>query len=216
MKIKKSFLMANPGFDVAVAEFAEKLRHWIEHMKRVEADAAAGDRIPPIERHTPYAKPQASEIVEACVDDAGNVVYELEDDSDAILRQQKDRLIEHVSVLEEKAKTAILPPIGKRRLFSLRERQIAAADNERAVALIERQGKPGFFRKLLGTEENLDVATAVAEQRPEADTLHLQQQEEQRQRIEAVVLLSAQAMHDIEDLTAETIGAWQAPDFSGV
>lgn len=220
MKIRKSFLLANPRFDVEVAEYAERVRQWRAHMKRVEEDRAKGDKVAPIDRHQPYDRPRAPDLVDSCVDENGNVSYELEDDSAEMLRQQKDRLIARVAELEAAAIGAIVPR-GRRRLFSLREGEIAAADNERARLLVERRQKPGFLKRLAksvagGEEEQFDLAAAVAEQRPEEDSRHLAKQEERRARIAAIEKIAAQAMHDIEDLTAETIGSWKEPDFSGV
>lgn len=220
MKIRKSFLQANPQFDVAVAEHAERVRQWRAHMKRVEEDRVKGDKVLPINRHQPYDRPRAPDLVESCVDENGRVAYALEDDGEEMLRQQKNSLISRVAELEAAAVAAIIPP-GRRRLLNLRESKIAAEDSERAKMLLERRKKPGFLKKLANSvagseEEQFDLAAAVAEQRPEEDNLHLARQAERRARIDAIEKIAAQAMHDIEDLTVETIGSWKDPDFSGV
>lgn len=220
MRILKSATLSIPNFDVQVAEYAEQLRQWRAHMKRVEEDRAKGDAVRPIDRHHPFDRPRAAALIEAAVDEDGNVSYELEDDSAAILRQQKNALIGRVAELEASAIEGFLPP-GRRRMFALRESQIAQADNERASMLLERRSKPGFLKKFteaLGGEPapQFDLAAAVAEQRPAEDTQHLADQEGRRRRLREIEQIAAQAMHDIEDLTAETIGSWKAPDFSGV
>lgn len=221
MKIKKTATLAFANFDLEVAEHAEKIRQWLAHMKRVAADKAKGDAVPPIERHQPYDRPRAPELIELAIDDAGNVAYELEDDSHVLLRQQKDSLIAQVGELEAAAINAIVPP-GRRRLLNLREGKIAAADIERINLFTEKRRKPGLLKKLTGAAdeaEKADMTAAVAaalEQRPAEDTRHLAAQEERRVRIRAIEEIAAQATHDIEDLTADTIGSWKAPDFSGV
>lgn len=220
MKIAKSFLQANPQFDLAVAEHAERVRLWRAHMKRVEEDKAKGDKVAPIDRHQPYDRPRAPDMVDSCVDENGKVSYELEDDSAEMLRQQKNWLIARVAELEAAAIGAIVP-LGRQRLLNLRETEIATADHERAKLLIERRQKPGFLKKLAksvagGEEETFDLAAAVAEQRSEEESRHLAEQAERRRRVAAIEKIAAQAMHDIEDLTAETVGSWKEPDFSGV
>lgn len=215
MKIPKSFLLANPQFDLQVAEHAEKLRQWREREAIVAAEKG-NDRIPPIERHQPYDRPRAPDLIEAAIDENFQPSYEIEDDSEAALAQMKMQLLGRVAELERAAIAAIVPP-GKVRLLHIREGKIAAEDAERVKLLMERRSKPGFLKKLIGgKEEEFDLKSAVEEHRPAADTKHLQEQRERRERIAAIQEVAAQAMHDIEDLTAETIGAWQDPDFSGV
>jgi hypothetical protein len=132
-----------------------------------------------------------------------------------VLRLQKNALLSRVAEIEAAAVAAIVAP-GRRRLFNMREDQIRIADADRAAMLAEKRVKPGLLKKLTGAATEEDIAAAVAEQRPAEDTKHLAEQEERRRRVREVEQLAAQAMHDIEDLTAETIGSWQAPDFSGV
>lgn len=215
MKILKSQIASFPDFDLKAAEHAERLRQWRDHMKRVETDKAKGDAVAPIDRHQSYDRPVAPYLIEQAIDENFNVNFELEDDSDAILRQQKNRLLAEVHRLEVNAIDAILPP-GRRRMFEMREQEILAADAERVSAFMDVKRKPGLLQKLTGTAEKFDVAAVAAEQRPEKDTQHLAEQQERRERFRAIAKLAAQAMHDIEDLTADNIGAWKAPDFSGV
>ena len=96
------------------------------------------------------------------------------------------------------------------------------------ITIEELKGRGGtdknLTRKYLvsGTADEADKAdmtaavAAALEQRPAEDTRHLAEQQERRDRIRAIEEIAAQAMHDIEDLTVDTIGSWKAPDFSGV
>ena len=57
------------------------------------------------------------------------------------------------------------------------------------------------------------IAARIEAERPAEDTALLKAQKERRARIEAIQLAAAQAHHDIEDLTAETVGSWKLPTF---
>jgi len=212
-KIYKSAIDAFPNFDLAAAEHADKLRHWRAHMAKVEAEKG-NDRIAPIDRHQPYERPRAHNLIEAAIDDKFNVAYEVIDDSSATLAAKKQQLIERVTGAEREAIAAVLPP-GKSRLYMMREASIQEEDGARA-SLLAGQQKPGLIQRLTGGGGDFDLAAAVAEQRPAADTKFLQEMQELRRRVKAIDLIAAQAMHDVEDLTLDTIGQWKMPDFSGV
>jgi hypothetical protein len=57
------------------------------------------------------------------------------------------------------------------------------------------------------------IAARVESERPADDTTFLHAQKERIDRVAAIQLIAAQAHHDIEDLTAETIGSWKLPTF---
>lgn len=215
MKVLKTFLLANPRFDLEVSEYAEKVRLWRAHMKRVEEDRA-NEKLAPIDRHQPYDRPRASELVEHAVDGDGNISYEVEDDSETILMARKLQLFNVVHEELLKAQAAIAPP-GKRQFFELRERKILDKDTELRMELLQNRSKPGFLKKMFGgKEEDFDLEAAVDEQRSDEDTAHLADQKARRARFAALEEIAARATHDIEDLTLDTIEQWKAPDFSGV
>lgn len=212
-KIFKSAIDAFPNFDLSVAEHADKLRHWRAHMAKVEAEKG-NDKIAPIDRHQPYERPRAHQLIEAAIDDKFNVAYEVVDDSAATLTAKKQMLIARVAQAEGEAMAAVLAP-GKSRLYAMREARIQEEDAQRSALLVEQQ-KPGLIKRLTGGGSEFDIAAAVAEQRPSADTQFLQELQELRRRMKAIGLIAAQAMSDIEDLTLDTIEQWKMPDFSGV
>ena len=75
--------------------------------------------------------------------------------------------------------------------------------------------KAGYCRPWrVWRDKNADLAAAVEAARPIEDTIHLRDQDERRRRIDAIQRAAALAHHDIEDLTAATIGAWKMPDFN--
>lgn len=212
-KIFKSAVDAFPKFDLVAAEHAGALRHWREHMKRVEEDKARGDAVAPIDRHLAYDRPRAADLVESAINEDFDVDYEVIDDSAAVLEAKKRVLIARVQQLEGEAILMIVPA-GKQRLMVLREEQIRQADAALATELAQ-NSKRGLLKRMVGGGE-VDIGDMVAEQRPAQDTAFLQQVQEVRRRIAAINLIAAQAMHDIEDLTVDSVGQWKNPDFSGV
>lgn len=216
-QIMKSQITGFPDFAGAAAAHAVEMRDWRAHMERVRADEAAG--ITGIEKHHPLKRPIAHPLVEAAVNERDEADFEIGDDGpteDQILAARKYELLLQVTRLEQEALAAVVP-IGKRRLFNFRETDIRSADSELAQQLHSGDGgilnaiasKVGLVRKMSPDK----VAAAVEEARPQEDTEHLEQQAARRARTEVIVRAAAQAMHDIEDLTTDTIGAWVAPDF---
>lgn len=212
-KINKSAIDAIPQFDLIVAEHAEKLRHWRDHMAKVD-EQKGNDRIPLIERYQPFDRPRASDLIESAINEKFDVDYESIDDSLAVLELKKRELIGRVQQLEAAAILAIVPA-GKQRLMAMRESQVREDDNDRGKLLMEQAEKPGFLKRMFG-DGKIDLAAAIEEQRPPADTAFLAELKEVRRRIRDIGFIAAQAMHDIEDLTVDTVAQWKDPDFSGV
>jgi len=212
MKIAKSLIDAIPGFAVLVADHAHRMKEWRAHMQRVNDDLRNG--VSGLEQHHPYDRPRSLALVEAAVNEADEVFFEVVDDSSELLAQRKAELIGAVAEAEQRAIATVIPA-GKRRLFDLRETEIKQADQARAALMVEQQESPGVLQRLMGKKgDDFDIEAAVVEQRPPDDTTHLLDQEERRRRVAEIEKIAAQAMHDIEDLTPETIGAWTMPTFN--
>lgn len=213
--ILKSVINAIPDFAVRAAAHALEMRHWRAHSARVKTDAKNPD-LPAIDRHVGYPAPSEHPIVMSAVNEADEVDFEVVDDGptpEQLLRARKNELLAAVSRTEHGAIDAVIPP-GKRRMLDMRETDIRAADAERATLLRNSEqggGLLGAFRRATSAD---DIGAMMAEQRPAEDTAHLDQQASRRERISAIERIAAQAHHDIEDLTAETIGAWVMPNFS--
>jgi hypothetical protein len=199
-------------FSVAAAAHAAEMKTWRAHMARV-ADDQKND-VPIERRHVAYPRPRAHAWVERAVDEKDEVNFEIVDDgptAEERLAARKAELLSEVSIAENKAIDAVVPP-GKRRLFNLRESTIQSADQTKAVALVA--SGAGLVKKLTsGTMTPDQVAARIEADRPAEDTAHLRAQQERRARIEAIQLAAAKAHHDIEDLTAETVGGWKLPTF---
>ena len=126
-------------------------------------------------------------------------------------KTRKVALMHEVSIAENRAIDAIVPA-GKRRLFNLRESDIRMADAAKAKALAA--SNSGLLKKVAGrTMTPEQMAARIEAERPLEDTALLRAQEERGARIGAIQRAAAQAHHDIEDLTAETIGSWKLPTF---
>jgi hypothetical protein len=213
LKIAKSQLP--PGFDVMVAAHAHEMKNWRAHMARVADDEKNG--VTGIDRHVSYPQPEAHPMVAAAVNENDEPDYEIVDDGPTpaqIFEAKKAALLNAVSQAEFAAIEAVVP-MGKRRMFAYRETAILAADQQLAAALAP--APPGLLQSLatkigLVDQEPVDIVSDVAAQRAPEDTQFLAEQEERRQKIAAIELAAAQAHHDIEDLTPETIDAWQMPD----
>jgi hypothetical protein len=200
------------NFAAAAAAHAVEMRAWRAHMARVKEDEK--DDVPIERRHVAYPRPRAHPMVEHAVDENDEVNFEVVDDGPTaaeLLAARKAALMSEVSIAENKAVDAIVPP-GKRRLFNLRESEISAADQEKRIALTV--SNSGLLKKITGNALTADqIAAKIEADRPAEDTALLQAQKERRARIEAIERAAAQAQHDIEDLTAETVGSWKLPTF---
>ncbi len=215
-KILKS--QVSQDFELAVANYAQAMREWRAHMKRVEADAKNG--VEGIEKHEPYARPYAPELIDAAVDEEGNPDYEIVDDGptpEQILVAKKSVLFQAVLQAEAAAGEKIVPT-GKRRLFNLQESSIYESDAKLAADL--RKKKKGRIAKVWDAALGKDVDAVAVEEadiraaRPKKDTDHLDAQAGRREKLNALAMKSAQALADIQDLTADNVDAWKMPDFT--
>lgn len=216
VQIPKSSI--SPEFELAVATFAQDMRDWRAHMSRVAADERNG--VQGIEKHEPYARPVATDLVDSAVDEEGNPDYEIVDDgptAEQILVMKKSALFGEVLRAEAAAGEKIVPS-AHRRLFNLQESAIFAADAKLASDL--RKKKKGRIAKVWDAALGKDVDMVAVEeseiraQRPAKDTAHLDAQAERREKLNALAMKSAQAIADIQNLTADNVDAWKLPDFT--
>lgn len=223
-------------FAARSAAHAVAMKEWRAHMGRVADDEKNG--VTGIEKHMPHPRPLEHELVEAAVNENDEMDYELVDDGptpEQILRAQKDNLLGMVSVAEREAIVAVVAP-GRQRLFNLRENDIRASDAVRLQEIAARksqrwnewsdgQGKKSALKKIGEVlrivqpepfPDDIDVHVETAKTRDPEDAMHLEEQNTRREKMEAIARAAAQVQHDIEDLTAETIGDWKVPDFKGI
>lgn len=221
-KIAKSQAELFPDFAGAVAAHAADMRMWRAHMARVKEDERTG--VTGINRHAPYGRPAAHPLVESAVNENDDIAYEIVDDGPSaadILMARKIQLIGEVTRAEQLAIAAILPP-AKQRLLLMREQDVRRRDSEIVNDLREQERElmeklvnklavtVGLKKPLAGTE----IAAAVNAQRSDEEQQLLADLKSRRTRISKIERRAAQAHADIEDLTAETIDAWQVPNFS--
>jgi hypothetical protein len=161
-----------------------------------------------------YPRPRAYSWVEHAVDEKDEVNFEIVDDgpmAEERLAARKAELFNAVSIAENKAIDAVVPP-AKRRFFNLREAAIREADRTKYASLWA--SNAGLVKKITGSAMTADqIAARVESERPADDTTFLREQKERTDRLAAIQLAAARAHHDIEDLTAETIGSWKLPTF---
>ena len=211
-KIPASAIAGITNFAATAASHAFEMKGWRAHMARVKEDEKNDV---PIERcHVAYPRPRGHPLVERAVDENDEVNYEVVDDGPTaaeLLAARKAELLNEVSAAEGQAIDAIVP-VGKRRLFNMRESTIRESDQVMASALYAKNS--GFIKKLVGVVlDDKQIAAKIDAERPIEDTKHLQAQEERRARMAAIQLAAAKAHHDIEDLTVETISSWKLPTF---
>jgi hypothetical protein len=106
-------------------------------------------------------------LVERAVDEYDEVNFEIVDDGPTAtekLASRKMELIGEVSRLELAAVAAAVP-IGKRRLYALRENDIRMEDAKRRAALLDAQ--KGFLSKITGISKTAeDIEAEVEKGRP--------------------------------------------------
>lgn len=220
MKIAKSEADTFPDFAGMAAAFAVEMQTWRAHMARVREDEKNG--VTGINRHIPYGRPAAHPLIESVINENSEADFEIVDDGPSaaeLLRGRKDQLVAAVTRAEQAAAAEILPP-AKVRLFNMMEREVRERDasivndlsrknlglmNEIATAV-------GLKKKITGE----DIAAAVNAERSDEEQSLLADMKARRKRIAAIERRAAQAHADVEDLTVETIDAWQVPDFSKI
>jgi hypothetical protein len=239
-KILKSTAGSIADFEKKVAQHVVELKFWHDREKIVaqEAKAPLGDRpawgdfkdssdpatdyrkatakwdADKLARHDPVKRPSPHPAVENAVRQNGDdfvADYEIVNDDptpDQILRGKKNALLSSISRIEQDAKERAMPAIGKRRMASLREMDIVVADEkirQEIWSAIPEEDRPKF-----------DLSTFPAEiekRRHPADTQHLKDTASCKSRLSAIERAAAQAMSDVEDLTAENIDDFKIPSF---
>ncbi|WP_156898433.1 hypothetical protein [Bradyrhizobium erythrophlei] len=161
-------------------------------------------------RLAPYPRPTAHPYVEASVTEAdGKFVADFEiindDPTDAqVLRDKKNQLLDKIAYAERMAIDAVLPPLGKRRLFNLQEADINAADAAMAQTIHEQTPE--------SSRATLNVMAEVEKRRDPLSTKHLQEQAACRAKANQIMRNAAQAMSEVEDLTLDNIDHYQMPN----
>lgn len=221
-RISKTVLDRHQIVDFAAraAAHAVALKEWRAHMAKVKEDESRA--VPAIDRHMAYPQPRDHELVEAAVNENDEMDYELVDDGptpEQTLRARKNILLNLVAGIELAAISEILPP-GRARLYAMRDNAIVESDNKVAAELYSQRQNEGILKTLkskvgLG-DEPVDIPAEIRRRRTADDSKHLEEQQQRRARIQKVHEAAAQVLHDIEDLTADNIDDWKAPDFKGI
>jgi hypothetical protein len=185
------------GFAAAVQQRIETLREYDEHDAVVRAHAADAD-MPAAERWVTLAVPQAPAEVDAAIrrtpreDDTTEFTADYEIVGPPF-ETKKSRLFQRVSEAEGVAINGVVPP-GKVRAFQFREIDIRKADQVR---------------------RDSEVASVTKSSRPAADQHFLDEQASREDCRNEIMRHAAQLHSDIEDLTPETIDAWEMTPFHG-
>jgi hypothetical protein len=164
-KIAASAIAGIKDFAAAAASHAAEMKAWRAHMARVKQDEK--NAVPIERRHVAYPRPRTHPLVERAVDEYDEVNFEIVDDGPTAtekLASRKMELIGEVSRLELAAVAAAVP-IGKRRLYALRENDIRMEDAKRRAALLDAQ--KGFLSKITGISKTAeDIEAEVEKGRP--------------------------------------------------
>lgn len=174
------------------------LREYDAHEAIVRAHALVAD-MPDQERYVHLAVPEAPFAeVDSAIRRTGRPdgTSEFVADYEIVMptvsfEAKKAKLLQQVSDAESAAQLAVVAP-GKIRAFQFREADIRKADNARAAARAQGTPDPG---------------------RPEADTRFLDEQAAREDQRNEIARWAAQLHSDIEDLTPDTIDAWQMKAF---
>lgn len=241
-KIAKSYVtaLADRGvvldFEAAVTAHHAELQHHYEHHEKIKTQGqmprmpnwADVMGYPPDQRDAefeklnqawaalrltyldPYPRPNAMPAVESAVRFDGErfiVDYEIVNDDptpEQILARKKAALVNEIAKSEQAAmEQAQLPP-GKVRLNAMEEAAYQAADAEVAKQFIERVGKDANPK---------DLKAEIDKQRSPEHRQFLRDQGARQLRIDQIHLNAAQAMSDVEDLTADNIDTFEIPAF---
>lgn len=209
-KIRASEIAAFRDFAGAAAAHAVEMKAWRAHMRRVAEDER--NDVPIDERHVGYPAPRVHPVVERAVDENDEANFEIIDDGptpEQRLAARKAELLSEIMRAEQDAIARIVPP-GKRRLFNMRESEIREAEGAKLAQIAASQR--GILKKLTGAAMSAeDIAETIAAERSPDDTAHLLAQQDRQRRIAEIERIAAQAMHDVEDLTLETVQSWEMP-----
>lgn len=209
LKIDREILGCSPeAFASVVDAHIAALREYDAHLKGVREDAA-NEALAPEERRVAFPGPEAAPLVERAIKRTLNPdgeSWSFEPDYELVgpsLDERKRRLLHEIEKAEM-AEVAKVDPPAKQRYHVLRERSILTADAERLQAHMAVHGElPG------------DIEAFHQAHRPAEDTNFLAAAADRRDRRAAVEMWSAKAMHDVDDLTEATIGAWELKPFNG-
>lgn len=217
-------------FAKKVAAHAAGLSSWREHMRKVGDDP---------KKFAPYPSPQADPIIESAlkeVESDGGVSYEVDyvvnDDSpppELVLRHNKNDLLAYVSRMEAEAALSILPA-GKRRLFNIREHEIAKEDAQNRREILEQHEQQRMNGARALSEEDQknavkvsdamgpvlsddEIAKRVQDMRSDEDNRFIDEQKARNKLAENIARHGAQLHADIEDLTLDNVRDWKPKPF---
>jgi hypothetical protein len=199
------------GFAAMVASHIAALQEYDAHMVLVRRDAELAD-LPDEEHHTAFPPPHAPVEVESAIKRTpkpdGTTTfepnYEIVPPS---IEQRKERLFAQVSAAEQDAIRTVVPA-GKIRAFQFREQDIRKADQARIMAEYA-------ARAAAGDKTQVDSDKFQNEHRPAADTRFMEEQAAREDQRNEIQRWAANLHSDIEDLTADTIDAWEMKPFHG-
>lgn len=181
-------------FAAAAVSHAAEMKAWRDQERRVEEDRKNDVSLE--SRHVSYPKPRSHPLVELAIDENDAAVFDIVEDgpsTEEILAAKKLELLAAVTTAEMRAKHSIVPP-GKQRLFNRRAAELT-------LRALETKS-PTIVQKLMGKSSG-----------PSAEDQKFMDEHEARlSAIDTIDEIAAQAMHDIEDLTAENIDQWQMPE----
>lgn len=211
VQIRKSLLVSTDLFDIEVAAFAKEQRDWLEREVKVKEEE--GKDIAPIDRHHRYPAPSAHPLIVSAVNlETGLPDYEFLDDLPTpteLLDQKKKKLVDDLAQAELAAIAAVMSP-AKRRLADMKLSDISRADSDRHKKVHLKY--VGLLQKLkLKDIDHKAMADEVAGMRSDDDNKFLADMTEKRNVIEAINRKVIEAHAAIEDLTAETVDAYQLP-----
>lgn len=205
-----------PEFELEVAQFAESMRNWRDHMGRVSLDESNG--VTGMQKHVGYPRPVAKDLVDAAVDEDGNPDYEIVDDTpspEETLPLRKQQLLQAVSIAENAAIEKVSPR-AKQRWLNIQEQEIRGRDLAIVKGIIAKEsGMLNAVKKVAGFKSmsSDDIAKTVNAARSDEDHVVLATVKSQRAKMEAIQRVAARAHSEIYDLTVDTIDNWKMPEF---
>lgn len=197
------------AFAVMVHNRIATLQEYDAHEAIVRQHALIED-MPAAERYVSLAVPAAPVEVDAAIrrTPRENGATEFTADYEIVgpsFETKKARLFDQVSAAERDAIAAVVPA-GKVRAFHFREMDIRKADSIRyqtAVVGLAKDVQPP------------DFASFTAENRPLSDNRFLDEQAAREDQRNEIMRWAAGLHSDIEDLTSDTIDAWEMKPFRG-